>query len=75
MYTKTYLHSYPDLLPLVHECMAMDTVQFWLDCSKMPAVICAVQLEGEGILSALLKLTRNYCQSLYKARVELLKCD
>ena len=72
---QAYLNSYPKLIPLVHECMVMDNVQFWLDCSTMPAVIRAVQLEGEGILSAILKLTRNYCHSLYKARVELLKCE
>ena len=74
IYNQTYLSSNPDLLPLVHECMALDTVQFWLDCSTMPAVIAAVQLEVEGILSPLLKCTRNYCHSIYKARVELLNC-
>ena len=72
-YTMAYLSSYPLLLPLVLDCLASDPVQFWLDCSTMPAVIKAVQAAGEEfVLFVLFKLTRNYCNGLHKARLSLL---
>ena len=52
------------------------TVQYWLDCSTMPAVISAVQAgDEENMLFVLLKLTRNYCHGLHKARLFLLQCE
>lgn len=75
-YSLTFLQAYPLLLPLVLECLALDPVQFWLDCSTMPGVISSVQ-EGneENVLFVLLKLTRNYCHDLHKARHSLLQCE
>ena len=57
---------------LVPLCIASDPVQFYLDCSTMPAVISAVQAHGEALLASLLKLTRNYCHVLHKARSDML---
>jgi len=70
-----YLLSYPDLLPLVCECLAADPVQFWLDCSTMPQVILAVKEEGREMLFVFFKILRNYCHGLHKARQALLKSD
>ena len=75
-YSLTFLQTYPLLLPLALECLALDSVQFWLDCSTMPAVISAVQAgDDENVLFVLLNLTRNYCHSLHKARLSLLQCE
>ena len=71
-YNRSFLKTYPDLVPLVDECLGMDPVQFWVDCSTMPPVITAVQVEGEGIMCALFKLTKNFCHSMHKARLALL---
>ena len=60
------------LQTLVPECLQNDPVQFYLDCSTMPAVISTVQEHGEALLASLFKLTRNYCHVLLKARVEML---
>ena len=57
---------------LVPLCIASDPVQFYLDCSTMPAVISAVQAHGEALLASLLKLTRNYCHVLHKARIDMI---
>ena len=46
-YSLTFLQAYPLLLPLVLEYLALDPVQFWLDCSTMPGVISAVQEGNE----------------------------
>ena len=76
-FSMNYLLSYPDLLPLMYECLAADPVQFWLDCSTMPQVIRAVQEEEKGgeILFVFFKISRNYCHGLHKARLALLKSD
>ena len=65
--------NHPDLLLLVTECLVSDPVQFWVDCSTMPAVIRAVQESGMSVLSKLFKLTRNYCHTMHKRRVVLLE--
>ena len=57
---------------LVQQCLRYDTVQFWLDCTTMALVISAVQQHGQGLLSTLLRLTRNYCFVLHKARNDML---
>ena len=73
-YSLTFLQAYPLLLPLVLECLALDPVQFWLDCSTMPEVISAVQADNEeNVLFVILKLTRNYCHGIHKARLSLLQ--
>ena len=43
--------------------------------STIAPVISAVQSHGEGILSGLFKLTRNYCHGLHKARVGMLETE
>jgi hypothetical protein len=57
---------------LVQQCLRYDTVQFWLDCTTMVMVISAVQQHGQGLLSTLLRLTRNYCFMIHKARNDML---
>ena len=49
------------LQQLVHQCISQDPVQFWPYCTTMALVISAVKLHGLGLLSRLLRLTRNYC--------------
>ena len=72
-YVNASLQSNPELIPLVQECLAIDKVQFWLDCSTMPPIIAAVQGVGECVLYSLFKITRNYCHKLHKARMSLLE--
>ena len=67
-----FLHDYPLLEELVRQCLVINPVQFWLDCSTMHPVITAVQKQGVKILQLLFKLTRNYCHRLHMARNEML---
>ena len=71
-FQSDFLSNYPDLLPLVTECLVSDPVQFWLDCSTMSEVIRAVQESGTSVLNRLFKLTRNYCHTIHNKRVMLL---
>jgi hypothetical protein len=75
MFNLRYLETNPHLEPIVNDCLEMNAVQFWLDCSTMPPVISAVQQGGESILFEILKMTRNYCHGLYKARKAQLESD
>ena len=75
IFNLSYLKTNPHLEIIVNECLAISAVQFWLDCSTMPPVITAVQQGGEGILFDILKMTRNYCHGLYKARKSMLEND
>ena len=45
-------------------------VQFLLDCSVLPEVIKSVQIHGDHILGDLFYLSRNWCFSLHKQRME-----
>ena len=47
-------------------------MQFLLDCSVLPLVIAAKQALGNVIIEKLFKLTRTWCFSLHKSRLELL---
>ena len=68
-----FLHDHPDLEDLVRQCLVTDEVQFWLDCSTMPAVILAVQQsEGFKVLEPLFKMTRNYCHRLHVTRMKII---
>ena len=49
-----------------------EIVQFLLDCTNHPRVICAVQDLGSGILEELFRFTRSWCYSIHKARLKLL---
>ena len=62
----------PHLEEVVTECMAVNPVQFLLDCSTMHTVIKAVQKLGERVLHELFKLTRNYCHRLHVTRTKLI---
>ena len=70
-----FLSEKPDLFSLVRECVMLDPVQFWLDCSTMSQVIVAVQKcdRSESVLYPLFKLTRNFCHTLHKERMNLLR--
>ena len=71
--TYRYLLDNP-LLPLVQECLGCHPVLFWLDCTTMPSVIRASQAYvGDSVIFILMKLTRNYCHGLHKARMSLLE--
>ena len=72
-FTNCFLQENPGLAPLVNDCLALDAVQFWLDCSTLPPVIAAAQKSGDALLCPLFRLTRNYCHCLHKARMEFLK--
>ena len=67
-----FLQDYPHLEELVRQCLRINPVQFWLDCSTMHPVITAVQCQGGKVLQLLFKLTRNYCHRLHLARNNLL---
>ena len=71
-YKTSFLKSNPDLVALVEECLVLNPVQFFIDCSIMAPVISATQLGGDGILFALFKLTRNLCHCLHKARMSII---
>ena len=69
--------SYP--CPIVHglvlEALSAETdylLQFIIDCSVLPSVICALQSFGETILQKLFYLTRSWCWSVHKQRMKLL---
>ena len=67
-----FLHDHPHLEDLVRQCLVIDMVQFWLDCSTMSPVISAVQVEGDQVLVNLFKITRNYCHRLHATRNKIL---
>ena len=67
-----FIHDHPHLEEVVTECMAVNPVQFLLDCSTMPKVIMAVQRLGDSVLKDLFKLTRNYCHRLHVTRRKLI---
>ena len=71
-HTRQVMMSDSVLQQLVHQCLSQDAVQFWLDCSTMALVISAVQQHGQGLLSTLLRLTRNFCFVIHKAREDML---
>ena len=71
--TERFLHDKPQLEEIVRQCLVLCPVQFWLDCSTMPAVISAVQSVGDSVIVALFKITRNYCHRLHVARDKLME--
>ena len=60
-------------MTLATQCLNDNPVQFLLDCSTIPAVITAHNEEGEHVLYAFFKISRNYCHGLYKARINMLR--
>ena len=73
VFNCSYIAANPNLELLVNQCLEIDQVQFWIDCTTMPPVIAAGQVEGDLVLVNLLKMTRNYCYVLHKARIDLLR--
>ena len=71
-----HLRDNPILLPVIRkytiDCEPSIQVQFLLDCSILPDVICLKQLHGNGVHVSLLYLTRTLCFSLHKMRLKLL---
>ena len=59
----TWVLSHPDRVVLV---------QFLLDCSTIPLVISSCQTNGPDIMSELFYITRNWCYTLHRKRMELL---
>ena len=77
---SNYMINKPTLLPVVKlytitsvDFSDQDRVQFLLDPSVCPEVISSVQINGSGILSDLLYLTRTWCHSHHVKRRNLLK--
>ena len=48
------------------------TTQMMLDCSTIPSVISARQIEGPSLIEQLFRISRGWCYSLHKARLKLL---
>ena len=71
--TVEFFQTTSILETLVPQCLTDDPVQFYLDCSTMPAVISAAQEHGETLTASMMKLTRNYCHVLHKARIDMLE--
>ena len=75
-FTSNYVKNIPVLAQLVLE-LSQPTykliVQFLLDCSAIPSVITLTQLHGKHILSHLFKITRTWCFSLHKKRLNIVK--
>ena len=46
--------------------------QFLVDCSILPEIIAATQINGSSILDELFHITRTICYSLHKARLKIL---
>ena len=67
-----FLHDNPHLEEIVCQCLLINPVQFWLDCSTMHPVISAVQKNEDVFVKLLFKLTRDYCHRLHMARMDLL---
>ena len=73
-YTACFKQLNPHLTDLLETCMALDPVQFLLDCSTMAPVISATQQVGEeSVLNSLFKFTRNICHCLHKARMSVIR--
>ena len=66
----------PLLSPIINEYLLSNSdemvVQFLVDCSTLPMVIAAYQLFGPSVHASLFKLTRTWCFSLHRARLQLL---
>ena len=47
-------------------------VQFLLDCSAIPEVISACQVNGPALLCPLFRISRTWCYSIHKSRLKIL---
>ena len=68
--------EYPPVADIIH--LVLNTLdqgyamQFFLDCSILPTVVTLVQTNGLGVFHHLFTLSRNWCYSLHRKRMELL---
>ena len=65
----------PVTLRLVREALSGEAsylLQFILDCSVLPSVILATQTYGSMILNELFHLTRTWCFSIHRKRLQML---
>ena len=78
MFTRNYcmnLNITPSVRNIVtrHCTQSSSTFcQFLVDCSVLPDVIRAVQLEGKEVLTHLFSITRTWVYTLHKQRMKLL---
>ena len=66
----------PAIADLVCQALAKPSsylLQFLLDASVLPEVISLIQSQGEDILNQLFSLTRTWCYSIHRSRINLLK--
>ena len=64
-----------DILILLHNSCTYDkrlAMQLILDCSAMPAVISLTQSHGPDVLHYLFYVSRNWCYSVHRKRMDLL---
>ena len=75
-FTQNYIQRLP-----YHICVLVERYcsphhylfpQFIVDCSTLPAVIAAVQENGDGVLYHLFRVTRTWCYALHKERLRQL---
>ena len=74
-FTIEYCHQHLPIFPLVQEfCQPSHPqfCQFLLDCSILPEVITATQLNGFEVLATLFHITRTWCYTLHKERLKML---
>ena len=74
-YSTSVLKDSPEAMILFNTHINSDEttmVQFLLDCSVIPAVIAAAQQDDE-ILKSLFKVTRSWCYTMHRARLQLLQ--
>ena len=74
-FTQSYCASHPVIASLVEQYCKVECrlfVQFLLDCSVIPEIIAAVQVQGQHILTHLFNITRVWVYSLHRDRLKLL---
>ena len=71
-YKRNFFCDYPDLEPIVSECLNISPPQFYLDCSTMAPVIFARQQFKDQYIFPIFKLTRQFFWILHCERLNLL---
>ena len=74
-FTSEYCKDLTFLIPLVAVLNSPSNptyCQFLVDCSVLPQVISATQHHGSQVTHHLFRITRTWCFSLHKARLQIL---
>ena len=71
-YCEKYCQEISELVLNMCSQTSPQFCQFLLDCSPLPAVVSAVQLHGEELLSHLFQITRTWVYTLHKERMKML---